>query len=299
MMSEQKWTLLELLNWTTEYFKEAEIENPRLNAELLLSEVTGMERVMLYAHFEDVASPPVRKEFRRLVRERAFRQPLQYLLGRAEFYGRELKVTPGVLIPRPETELVIDKCLEKIPVACASDFRIADLGTGSGAIAVTLACERENAVIYAVDNSEAALRVARDNAEKLGVAGRIDFLEGNICEPLRKADGAIAPLNMIVSNPPYIPTNRIEKLQPEVRDWEPKAALDGGDDGLDIVRMIVASAPEHLGESGWLVMELGERQAGDVREVIGKHPALDEGTIEIVRDGTGCERVIAVQKMQY
>lgn len=290
---DKRWTLLELLNWTTTYFERAGIESARLNAELLLAEAAGLQRIMLYARFDQVMGPDRQQLFRDMVRRRAAREPLQHLLGRAEFYGRPFNVTPAVLIPRQETEFVVEKCLEKIP-ADGAGFRAADVGTGSGVIAVTLACERPQLLVAATDASAEALQVARKNAEKHGVADRVTFAQGHLCEPLQPGTG---PPGLIASNPPYIPSGQIERLQPEVRDHDPRLALDGGPDGLRVIAQLVPAAARALAPGGWLVLELGEGQAGAVRDMIAAAEAFDPGSVETVSDSGPCERVLAVRTM--
>ncbi|MFW6457074.1 MAG: peptide chain release factor N(5)-glutamine methyltransferase [Planctomycetota bacterium] len=288
---EKEWTLLDLLNWTTQYFEGKGIDDARLNAEILLSEVMEMERVMLYARFENTVPAEKRRAFRRLVSKRADHQPLQYLLGSAEFYGRQFDVNPAVLVPRQETELVVDKCLEKIP-AEMQDFMAVDIGTGSGVIGLTLACERKGIDVIATDTSGEALDVARSNAHVLGVDDRVDFYEGKLCDPLM---GQEADIELIASNPPYIPTGEIDDLQPEVSEWEPREALDGGEDGLDAIRELVPRAADFLAAGGWLILEIGESQAEDVRGFVADEDDLDGKSVETVSDDN-CVRVMAVRK---
>jgi len=293
-LGEKRWTLLELLNWTAARFKRVGIDEARLNAELLLGKVTGLERIMLYARFDQEPTASQLDELRELVRRRASRHPLQYLLGRCEFYGRDFEVTPAVLVPRQETELVVDKCLEKIG-GDGSGTLAADVGTGSGIIAVTLACERPGLRVAATDSSPDALALARCNAARHGVADRVEFACGDLCEALPA--GMREGLALIASNPPYVPSAQIAGLQPEVREHEPRAALDGGPDGLDVVRRLLPEAAEALGEGGWLVVELGEDQAPVVRRLIeDRGLGLAAESVETVRDGCGCERVLAVRR---
>ncbi|MFP4027000.1 MAG: peptide chain release factor N(5)-glutamine methyltransferase [Candidatus Brocadiia bacterium] len=293
---EKRWTLLELLNWTTEYFDEKGIENARLNAELLLSEVTGMERVMLYARFEKVIPEEQRNDFRRLVSRRADRCPVQYILGNTEFYGREFKVSPAVMIPRQETEQVVDKCLEKLPENC-DGILAADVGTGSGAIAVTLAREKPQLRMIATDSSSDALGIAAENARRHGVEDRIRFEEGHLCEPIENlSEQGETPLYLLASNPPYIPSNEIENLQPEVKDFEPRKALDGGEDGLAAIRELLPLGAKLLTSDGWFVLEVGEGQADDVREYIRETDNLNGDNVEITKDLGGHKRVLAAQK---
>jgi len=293
--TERNWTVLELLNWTTRYFKNAGIERPRLNAELLLSKVLGLERIMLYARFGEVVGEVERAQFRALVRKRAARFPLQYLLGRTEFYGRPFEVSPAVMVPRQETELVVEKCLQKLPGTGAGRL-CCDIGTGSGVIAVTLAAERAELDVIATDSSAQALDVAKRNAEAHGVAGRISFVCGNLAEPVLETLAAQErPLALFVSNPPYVPTAEIESLEPEVRDYEPRNALDGGPDGLRVIRDLVGQAARALHDGGWLVLELGEGQAGAVVEMIEEAGGLRMDSIELEKDGSGSLRVLAAQ----
>lgn len=288
--------MLDLLDWTTGYFEDAEIENPRLNAEVLLGNVLGLERIMLYARFDRQLDPQQRSEFRELVRKRAEHCPLQYLLGEIEFYERDFKVTPAVLIPRPETELVVDKCLEKLPDEDEA-YRIADVGTGSGVIAVTLAVERSSAQVIATDFSAEALEVAAENARRHGVKDRVGLFQGDLTDPVKEAlEKAGKKLHLLVSNPPYIPSDQVEELAPEVRDHEPRRALDGGQDGLDYVRKLVENAGSLLEGGGWLVLELSEGQADSVRDLLQSEDAFCGAEIETETDGTGCERVLAVEK---
>lgn len=288
--------MLQLLDWTTEYFEDAEIENPRLNAEVLLGNVLGLERIMLYARFDQEVDARQRTEFRELVKKRADRHPLQYLLGEAEFYGRDFTVTPAVLVPRPETEQVVDKCLEKLPEQ-EETYRIADVGTGSGVIAVTLALERPSAQVIGTDSSTDALEVAQQNARRHEVKERVGLLEGELTEPVQRAlEKSGKKLHLLVSNPPYIPSDQVEELEPEVRDHEPRSALDGGEDGLDVVRLLIERAGPLLQDGGWLVLELGEDQADEVREMLGSTDAFHGADVETETDGSGCERVLAVEK---
>lgn len=289
--TQKEWTLLELLNWTTEYFEEKGIEDARLNAEILLSEVMGMERVMLYARFEKTLPAENRRKFRKLVSRRADREPLQYLLGSTEFYGREFEITPDVLVPRPETELLVEKCLDKIPED-AEDFAVADIGTGSGVIALTLACERPGVDVLAIDSSQDALGVAGSNARSLGIGDRVKLVQGHLCDPVTESN---TEFDLIASNPPYIPSSDVDGLQPEVSDWEPRQALDGGEDGLDAIREIVHDSPAVLVPGGWIVLELGEGQGESVRELVSDEETLDEASIETVMDDN-CVRVMAIGK---
>lgn len=291
----QSWTVLELLNWTTEHFRKAGIENPRLNGEVLLGHALGLERIMLYARFDQQPSEAQKDRFRELVRRRAAREPLQYLVGHCEFYGRQFEVTPAVMVPRQETEPVVDKCLEKIG---EGELWAADVCAGSGVIAVTLALERPSLRVVATDSSAEAVEVAARNARKHGVGDRVFLALGELTEPVPgrlpvERKGVV----LVASNPPYVPTAIIEELEPEVRDYEPRAALDGGPDGLDIVRRLVPEAARVLAPGGWLVMEIGEGQADAVRELVRGMGTFAVESIETATDSGGCERVFCARRL--
>ncbi|OGW65705.1 MAG: protein-(glutamine-N5) methyltransferase, release factor-specific [Nitrospirae bacterium RIFCSPLOWO2_02_FULL_62_14] len=230
-----------------------------------------------------------------LLQRRANREPLQYLLGTQEFCGVEFEVEPSVLIPRPETELLVDAAVRYAGMQSAAGRRpvIVDMGTGSGCIAVSLARRMPLAVLYATDRSAEALRVARRNAERHGVAGQVTFLEGDLLQPLR-ACGVSGRVDLVISNPPYIAEREWEALQPEVRLFEPRIALAGGEDGLAIYRRLVQEAAELLHTAGWLIMEVGQGQAESVRALIeatGRY-----GTMDVRPDQAGIDRVVCAQK---
>jgi len=290
------WTVLNLLNWTTRYFETKGIGNARLNAEVLLGKTLGLERIMLYARFDQVVTDGQRDRFRELVRRRAAREPLQHLVGTCEFYGRTFEVNSAVMVPRQETELVVAKCLEKVTEG-ADGVWAADLGTGSGIIAVSLAVERPGLHVVATDASEDALAVAERNARAHGVQSRVRFARGDLTEPVRlHLPPGRECVDLVVSNPPYVPTDQIERLEPEVRDHEPREALDGGPDGLGAIRRLIPEAAELLCPAGWLVFEMGEGQANAVRELIGQEGAFASDTVQTELDAGGCERVACVQK---
>ena len=290
------WTLLDLLNWTTDYFQKRGIDDARLNAELLLSEATGLERIMLYAKFEDIASPSVKEPYRRMVKKRGQRCPLQYVLGKGEFYGREFQLNSSVMVPRPESELLIDKCLRLLPSE-GDVAKVADIGTGSGIIAVTLACERPRLSVIATDISGEALETARHNAEIHGVEDRISFENGKFFKPLfYRGWGGGDKIDIIVSNPPYIRSEDIAGLQPEVSCWEPVMALDGGADGLEAIRVLLETGADVLKAGGWLVMEVGAGQSDAVRAIIERNEGWSDENTHYVKDGAGHERVICTMR---
>lgn len=280
-------TLLDLLKKTSDFFASKGLESPRLQAELLLAAILGCGRLELYMQFDKILTPAEIDAYRESVRRRALREPLQHIVGSAAFRGLEIQVNDRVLIPRPETEGVVEVALQRLDT-CA-DARVLDLGCGSGAIALAVAQERKGAQVTAVDISEAALEVARANAEANGVAERIEWLCGDLFEAL----GAAATYDLIVSNPPYIPSGDIAALEPEVRDFEPRQALDGGADGLEFYRRIAVEAPAYLEADGDLVLEIG---AGQHEAVAALFDKAGWGAPEVQADLAGIMRVVAVRR---
>jgi len=249
----EAWTIRRVLTWTAGHFEKKDVDAPRLTAEILLAHVLGATRVRLYV---DLDRPLTREEltaYRQLIARRMEGEPTQYLTGTKEFYNRPFKVDARVLIPRPETELLVETVLRHLPVDAPS--RVLDVCTGSGCIAVSLAAERPSASVWAVDLSPAALEVARHNAEALGVGARVSLRHGDLLDGLPPD----ARFDVLVSNPPYVEAGELAGLQREVQR-EPRLALDGGADGLDLVRRLVAGAPAVLKPGGLLAMEIGEKQ---------------------------------------
>lgn len=279
----ESWTVLRLLRWTADYFKGRGIDSPRLDAELLLADLLQLDRVGLYLNFERPLQADELGAFRERVRRRAGREPLAYILGHAEFWSLALKVTPDVLIPRPDTELLVEEALKRV----AGPVRVLDVGTGSGALAIALAHERPEWTVTAIDVSPAALAVAAENAGSNGVAERITFIEGDLAA---LPDG---PFDLIVANPPYIPAADLAGLMPDVRDFEPRLALDGGVDGLTAYRALAGQANHVLADEGWLLVEVGIGQAAAVRELFAA-----AGLAELVtaRDLAGIERMVGGRK---
>ena len=250
-MSEKAWTVASILAVTTDFLAKKDPHSPRLEAELLLSEVLGLARVKLYINFEREMAEAELSAYRELVRRRAAHEPVAYILGRKEFYGLPLKVTRDTLIPRPETEHLVDEAVRLAKEMESQAVKCADIGTGSGAIAVALAKTLPEAAVKAVDVSEAALLVALENAKANEVDGRIEFLKGSLMDPL-----AGQRFHLICANLPYIPDADMETLPPDVAAYEPKSALAGGPDGLALIAPLIEMAPEHLEPGGRLVIEL-------------------------------------------
>lgn len=282
--SEDSWTVGRLLNWTTDYLRARGSESPRLDAEVMLASILEWERVQLYTHFEDVVGDIARQGYRQLVRRRAEGTPVAYLVGRKEFYSLRFDVAPGVLIPRPESEFVVVEVLEAVKGLEA--VRAVDVGTGSGCLAVACARHLPHAEFVAVDLSPDALAQARKNAARHGLAERIEFVEGDLLGPV----AGRPPFDVIVSNPPYIPTGDIASLEPGVRDHEPRLALDGGPDGLAVVTRLIAEALPLLKPGGHLILEIGSPQEAAVRERIEAHP--EYALRPTIRDLNGHPRVV-------
>jgi len=276
------WTVLKVLQWTAGYFSDKGIEGGRLDAELLLSDTLKLDRVGLYLNYDRPLSAGELETFRAAVGRRAKREPLQYIRGQAEFWSLPFTVNPAVLIPRPDTEVLVEEALKRI----AGPVRILDVGTGSGAIAIALAHEQPEASVEAVDLSAEALAVAQGNAERNGVAARVTLRQGD----LRQLQGA--GYDLVVSNPPYIPSADLAGLMPEVREFEPLLALDGGDDGLFCYRLLAAQASALLKPGGWLLLEVGIDQAAGVTELL-----QGAGLVDIFTraDYAGVARVVGGQ----
>jgi release factor glutamine methyltransferase len=264
----ESWTVGRLLIWTTDYLKRRGSESPRLDAEVMLAHVLNWQRVQLYTHFDDEIGEPSRGGFRELIHRRASGTPVAYLVGRKEFFSLPFAVSPAVLIPRPESEFVVTEYLAL--TRQLSGPRCVDVGTGSGNLAIA-ACHRQPAARFlAIDISEPALEVARHNAAQLGVADRIDFQLGDQLGPA--AGGG--PFDAIISNPPYIPTAMIDRLEPGVRNYEPRTALDGGPDGLTMVTRLIEQSIPILKPGGHLILEIGSDQETPVRALIEANPQL-------------------------
>lgn len=284
--TDERWTVLRLILWSADFLRTKGVESGRLDAEHLLAHVLQLGRLQLYLEFERPLTPAELDAFRPLLRRRAGREPLQYILGHQPFRELDLAVEPGVLIPRPETELLVGEILSWAASEGLEASVMLDLGTGSGAIALSLAHEGRNTRIVAVDLSEAALEVARRNRESAGLTGKVDLRRGSLFEPL----GENERFDVITSNPPYVAEVDEAGLEPEVRDWEPREALFAGADGLDVLRRIVTGARGHLREGGLLALEVGAGQAVEVAELLRDAGGYED--VRVVRDYSGRQRFV-------
>lgn len=271
--------ILEIIQRTTEYFQRQGVDSPRLTIELMVAHVLKRKRLELYLDFEREIGEPALTTLREMVKRRAAGEPLQYVLGVANFYGLDFAVDKRVLVPRPETELLVDYVVKNGAAATS----IADLGTGSGVIAISLAKKLSAASVVAVDALENALEVARANAVTHGA--QIGFFHGDLFAPLP----AETRFDWVVSNPPYIPSGEIASLAREIRDHEPRAALDGGADGLDIIKRIAVEARPRLAAGGRVAVELGAGQGSAAERIF-----LDNGyrVEKMISDWQGHARVL-------
>jgi release factor glutamine methyltransferase len=289
------YTPLTLARVAADHMRERGIENARLEAELLLAAVLGVSRLDLYLQFERPLSAAEVERFRELVRRRLRREPLQYILGEAHFRELVLRVDPRVLIPRPETELLVGEVLAWARARVAAGgiegegLGVVDIGTGSGAIALSLAREGPFSHVVATDLSADALAVAADNAARSGVAEQVEFREGALWAAL----GTDERFDVVVSNPPYIAEAERAELEPEVREWEPESALFAGEAGLAILAALVDGAPAHLRPGGLLALEIGSEQGA---AVVGRIEGTGAyGSARIVRDLAGRERIVLAE----
>lgn len=295
-MNSKTWTIKDLLNVTTDYLKSKEIDNSRVCAEILLAHQLKISRVSLYLAFDQPLNDEEISGYRSLIRRRVNREPVQYLTGFQEFWSMEFIVTPEVLIPRPESELLVEqvKSLYQESASCEKPCPlILDLGTGSGALAVSLAREFEEASIWASDISQEAIDLAIMNADKHGVNNRIRFIQGDLWKPF--VDKSFL-FDIILSNPPYVPSEDYESLPPEVRDYEPRLALDGREGGMFYIEKIIMEGAEYLNPGGWLLMEMDPIQTTKALRIVEDYPCYGEK--RRVMDYSHNYRVVMTQKKQ-
>jgi len=286
------WSITKILNWTTQYFKDHGIEWPHLEAEILLAHALNVKRIQLYIQHVKVLNNEELAYCKGLIGRRIKHEPIAYITGYQPFMGIDFIVTPDVLIPRPETEKLVEIAIDISRFTFHdSPFTIVDVGTGSGAIAVSLAKFIPQAMIIGIDLSSAALEVAKQNAQKHNVTDRCQFMQGNLLDPLK----AMEKVDLIISNPPYIPTKDIPTLMADVKDYEPHSALAGGDDGLDYIRQLLEQAPKLLTANGLLLLEFGFGQA----ETINDYAKDKFSEIKIIKDNAGIDRIFWGKSRNY
>jgi release factor glutamine methyltransferase len=285
--TERVWTPVALIRWTEGYLAQKGFDEPRLNAELLLAGVLGLKRLDLYLQFERPLTPPELGEYRARLRRRLRHEPLQYIEGFADFRHLRLRVDPRVLIPRPETELLVGEVLAWS--RSRPGLTVIDIGTGSGAIALSLRTEGDFGAIVATDVSEPALQLARENAGTVGAA-HVDFRLGSLYEPLTGER-----VDVIVANPPYVAEADRSGLAPEVAHWEPGEALFAGADGLDVLRSLVAGAAAHLNPGGLLALEVGAGQSAAVCALVRATGTFHDPVVR--PDLAGRDRIVLAERL--
>jgi release factor glutamine methyltransferase len=289
----ESWTIQKLLNWVTEYFTGKGIDSPRLSAEWLLCSVLNLKRIELYTQFNKIVVQEQLTQLHELVKRAAAHEPIAYLTGKKEFYSLEFEITKDCLIPRPETELLVEHAIEFLRTRTGKQF-VCDLCTGSGCVAIAIARNFANCRIVASDISDAALAVAEKNVAKHGLMNRIKLLQGDLFEPIIAGLGP-AKFDLIVSNPPYVSEHEYQKLAANVKDFEPKSALTAGQDGLDIIKKIIADAIQHLKPTGTLMLEIGDKQGNAVRNTLEIAGYFD--SVKVEKDYSNLDRLaIAITK---
>ena len=291
-----EWTIAKLLKWTTSYFNTHDIDSPRAAAEILLAHVLNLSRIDLYLRYDQPLNPSELMRFKALIKRRINREPVAYIVGVKEFWSMDLAVSRDVLIPRPETECLVEAAMPLLAEGTGQDasfkvMRILELGTGSGAVVLALAAHRKEHLYFAADCSVKSVELAAENAKRYGLEEKIQWFCGDWLAPLNNRRHR---LDMILSNPPYIQSQVIEQLQPEIFKYEPRVALDGGPDGLYCLRHIIANAHQYLVPQGNLLLEIGHDQKAEVATMIDscKHY---EGVV-FKKDYSGYDRVVLMRK---
>jgi len=279
------WTIQKILSWTEEYFNSKKIPEARLSAELLLAHLLKMKRLDLYLQFERILIPAELKKYREFVQRRARHEPVQYITGEQDFMGFTFSVTPDVLIPRQETELLVETVIQEINSNTDHQLSVLDIGTGSGAIAISLALHCNHCKITAIDQSPSALKIATQNAEKLKANG-IDFLEMDI---LIEESNSLPKFDLLVSNPPYISEKDYHQLQPQVKNFEPRDALLAGKSGLEFIEQLISKSRNLLQPTGKLLLEVGYNQSEAVQRLLSKHKYKN---IELIKDYNQFTRIV-------
>lgn len=296
MSAAEAWTVGKLLTWTTEYLKKNGSQSPRLDAEVLLAHARGCQRIELYTAFAEEPTEEAKTAFREMVRRRSEGTPVAYLVGYKEFYSTQFEVNPDVLIPRPETEHLIVEALDRAKQLreargdASAELRIADVGTGSGIIAISMAKHLKHCHVTAIDISPAALEIARRNATKYELdETRITLIEGNLLEACPQGE----PFDLILSNPPYVSQSEFEQLDRTVREYEPQTALVAGPLGSETIVQLIEQAPPKLADDGWLIIEFSPMLAEQIDTWI---PAGWQAPI-VTKDFAGHARIISLTRM--
>jgi release factor glutamine methyltransferase len=293
--SADAWTVMRLLNWTTDFFRKRGSESPRLDAEVLLAHARGCARIELYTAFDTEPTEEQREAFREMVRRRGEGAPVSYLVGYREFYSLRMRVNESVLIPRPETEHVVIEALDQAKLMNAAspdgELNIVDVGTGSGAIAITIAKHLPKAKLTAIDISDDALQIAKWNAEQHGVTERVTFVEGDLLAPV-PANGKV---DIVVSNPPYVSEAEYAELAATVRDHEPRGALVAGPQGTEVIERLIAEAAPRLRSGGRLIIELSPMIAEACLQMVNTSGNFTDG--KLIKDLAGLRRVLTAKRV--
>ena len=287
-----QWTIIKLIRWANSYLQAHDIDSPRATGEILLAHALNVKRIDLYLNYDQPLVADELNTFKMLIKRRIRREPVAYILGTKEFWSMDLKITQDVLIPRPETECLVEvalKYLSQIPAVQTQ--RILELGTGSGAIILALVSQQPRHLYFASDYFKKAAALASRNAVRNDFAGRIHFFVGDWLSPLNSKK---CGFDMIVSNPPYIPSRVIETLQPEIHRFEPHAALNGDQDGLSCYRKIIGNARNYLKPHGMLLLEIGHEQKDDIRRIASACDVYDD--FNHAKDYSGYDRVVWMRK---
>ena len=291
-----EWTIIKLLKWTTSYFKSHDIDSPRSTAEILLAHVLELKRIDLYLRYDQPLCINELSKFKVSIKRRIEREPVAYIVGVKEFWSMDFAVTKDVLIPRPETECLVEAALSLLPEDNSSDVKsapksILELGTGSGAVILAIAFMRPKYIYFASDRSVKAIKLARQNSKRHGLDTAVSFFCADWFTPLNSEKKRF---DMIISNPPYVQTRVIGRLQPEIYKYEPISALDGDRDGLFCLRHIINTAHGYLNRKGSLLLEIGHDQKNDVRNIIDQCGNYEH--VLFKKDYSGYDRVVRMKK---
>ena len=294
--TDPEWTIIKLLKWTTSYFESHDIDGPRIEAEILLAHALQLQRIDLYVQYDRPLSSDELSRFKDLIKRRINREPVAYILGSKEFWSMDFMVTKDVLIPRPDTEFLVEAAINLLPQDSASNAiltpkRILELGTGSGAVILALASTRPCHLFFASDRITAAVKLAKQNAKHHGFERRVSFICADWFGPFKDK---MPVFDMIVSNPPYVPSRVIGKLQPEIVRYEPISAIDGSEDGLSCLRYLIDNAHFYLQRKGHLLLEIGHDQRNDVQNIVDQCAKYEN--VVYTKDYSGYDRVVQMRK---